>query len=275
MRRSFCFLIGSYAVVAAEASLLGPGDRIAPQETTDPGGDDELRQWLTASMLASWAATEPCPLSCRESGNRSAGVGRFLYPEGASLTLCNETMMIEMAHEDSVVTRACTADHNLGTKQNYQPGNATAALCPGLHEHVPVQAAIQLLDGGLEDHGDDSFVAEDLIPAGRQILEHFASQTLSCEDNALAIGYSRSSVLGVFSGARLRQNGVTATFLGRLLEYASNMSISQTTVVQLCEADGRGADYVIGIIASSSKRLPLVREAINAKPSNHGLTDGA
>jgi hypothetical protein len=80
----------------------------------------------------------------------------------------------------------------------------------------------------------------------------------------LVFGYSQSAVVGVFAGAEVHQHGVTTNVLNKLLDYVEKNSISETTVVQLCQADGRGADYGIGIIVSSAKHLPVVQDAVKA-----------
>lgn len=55
---------------------------------------------------------------------------------------------------------------------------------------------------------------------------------------------------------------MTGDILKKLLDYAEENSVSKTTLVQLCKAGGRAADYGIGIVASSSKNLSLIQEVV-------------
>ncbi|WYZ36132.1 hypothetical protein EsH8_XI_000015 [Colletotrichum jinshuiense] len=77
----------------------------------------------------------------------------------------------------------------------------------------------------------------------------------------MAFGYSQSGVVGLFAGAEVHQHGVTAGVLDKFLEHAQEKSISSSIVVQLCGAEDRGANYSIGIVASSTKNLEFVQEA--------------
>ncbi|KAF4170541.1 hypothetical protein CNMCM8927_004533 [Aspergillus lentulus] len=109
---------------------------------------------------------------------------------------------------------------------------------------------------------DDGFAVQDVLSAGHEIVNYFRSQKPSCVENALAFGYSQSAVVGVFAGAEVHQHGVTTNVLNKLLDYVENNSVSETTIVQLCQADGRGADYGISIIVSSAKHLLVVQDAV-------------
>ncbi|KAF7556909.1 hypothetical protein G7046_g6170 [Stylonectria norvegica] len=110
--------------------------------------------------------------------------------------------------------------------------------------------------------GEDNFAVEDLLSAGRQLVNYLGSQQPSCTNNVLTFGYSQSSVVGIFAGAEVHQHGVDTEVLDNFLKYAEENSISKTSIVQLCETGGRGADYSIGIIASSVKNMPLVQQAV-------------
>ncbi|KND87865.1 hypothetical protein TOPH_07528 [Tolypocladium ophioglossoides CBS 100239] len=174
---------------------------------------------------------------------------------------------VDGGQHTKMASRACTADYGSGMKLAYEPDDEKAALC-STPNHAMVEASIHMSRPTAGN--DDGFAVQDLLSAGRRIVNHFASQKPSCVNNALAFGYSQSSVVGVFAGAEVHQHGVTTDVLNNLLNYAEGNSVSKATVVQLCQADGRGADYGIGIIASSTKNLPFVQ-----KPSRPGPTDDA
>ncbi|KAJ4346317.1 hypothetical protein N0V85_009767 [Neurospora sp. IMI 360204] len=80
----------------------------------------------------------------------------------------------------------------------------------------------------------------------------------------MEFGYFQSSAIGIFAGAEVHQHGVSSVVLRKLLEYAQEKGVSKTTVVQLCGADERGADYSIGVVATSAKNLGFVHEAVKA-----------
>jgi LysM repeat protein len=50
--------------------------------------------------------------------------------------------------------------------------------------------------------------------------------------------------------------------LNKFLEYVEQKSTSTTLFVQLCQGDGRGADYGVGIIAGSVRNFGLVQETV-------------
>jgi hypothetical protein len=164
-----------------------------------------------------------------------------------------------IAYRDGI--RACTADYSSATQAAYEPHDERAALCP-TPNHALVEASIRMSHSTAGN--DDGFAVQDVLSAGQQIVNYFRSQKPSCVENALVFGYSQSAVVGVFAGAEVHQHGVTTNVLNKLLDYVEKNSVSETTVVQLCQADGRGADYGIGIIVSSAKHLPVVQDAVKA-----------
>lgn len=85
----------------------------------------------------------------------------------------------------------------------------------------------------------------------------------------MAFGYYQSAAICPFSGAELHQHGVAADILDRFLEYAQDKSICSSTVVQLCGAEDRGADYSIGIVASSAKDPEFVQEAVKTRAKSN------
>ncbi|KAK4247905.1 hypothetical protein C7999DRAFT_31717 [Corynascus novoguineensis] len=131
-------------------------------------------------------------------------------------------MDVQMAEDSDTPTviRACTADYNTsGTmKVAFVPDVTKASLCTTANNSG---------NGG-------EFLVGHLLPAGRQVKSYLVSQKPSCTNNAIAFGYSQSSVIGIFAGAEVHQHGVTLDVLDKFLKYAEDQSISKTTVVQLC-----------------------------------------
>lgn len=78
----------------------------------------------------------------------------------------------------------------------------------------------------------------------------------------MEFAYSQSSAVGLFVGAELHQHAVTSDVLEKLLQYVQKKAVSKTTIFQLCGASGRGADYSIGIVATSAKDLPFIQKFV-------------
>ncbi|GFG26431.1 killer toxin subunits alpha/beta [Aspergillus udagawae] len=260
---------GAFSAHSGSHFHLHVSHRERTSEAIDARDDQGLDEWLAANKRAPPSALTACPLSCHETGNSSSGAGWFLFPDGSRLAACNETMLLNFvvqnevdgasSHGPKMGIRACTADYSSTMQAAYEPHDERAALCP-TPNHALVEASIRMSHS--TSGNDDGFAVQDVLAAGRQIVNYFRSQKPSCVENTLAFGYSQSAVVGVFAGAEVHQHGVTTNVLNNLLDYAEKNSVSKTTVVQLCQADGRGADYGIGIIISSAKHLPVVQEAV-------------
>ncbi|KAG2027031.1 hypothetical protein GB937_000767 [Aspergillus fischeri] len=265
MKPSLCF----FTTLVVGAFSAHSGSNLHISHRADTREDQGLDEWLAANKRAPPSALAACPLSCHETGNSSAGAGWFLFPDESRLAACNETMLLDFvvqnevdgasSHGPKIGIRACTADYSSTMQAAYEPHDQTAALCP-TPNHALVEASIRIAHSTAGN--EDGFAVQDFLSAGRQIVNYFRLQKPSCVENALAFGYSQSAVVGVFAGAEVHQHGVTTDVLNNLLDYAEKNSVSKTTIVQLCQADGRGADYGIGIIMSSAKHLPVVQEAV-------------
>ncbi|KAH7311959.1 family 18 glycosyl hydrolase, partial [Rhexocercosporidium sp. MPI-PUGE-AT-0058] len=226
--------------------------------------EDELDKWLSAVQAQPLEALRSCPVSCSTTSEDSW----FLFPDASQLASCNETMLLNIAvqvaeenndNDTPTVIRVCTADYDTSKsmRATFVPDSTKASLCVtankvleevSIHMHQPGQ-------GG-------EFLAGHVMSAGRQVKSYLASQKPSCTNNAMAFGYSQSAAIGLFAGAEVHQHGVTTDVLEKFLEYAQDKSIFRSTMVQLCGVGDRGADYSIGIVASSTKNLEFVQEAV-------------
>ncbi|CAP61951.1 uncharacterized protein PODANS_5_1570 [Podospora anserina S mat+] len=223
--------------------------------------DEDLDKWLSAVQAQPLEALKPCPISCSKAGEGPW----FLFPEADQLASCKETMLlnvvVQMAEVKDMPTviRACTADYDTSPSMRvaFVPDSTKASLCTTANK-VLEDASISIHRPGK----DGEFSPTHLLSAGRQVKSYLASQKPSCSNNAMAFGYSQTSVIGVFAGAEVHQHGVTSDVLQQFLEHVQNESVSGTTVVQLCGAKDRGADYSIGIVASSAKNLDFVQEVV-------------
>ncbi|KAF4156615.1 hypothetical protein CNMCM6069_006513 [Aspergillus lentulus] len=244
---------GAFSAHSGSHIHLHVSHRARTSEALDARDAQGLGEWLAANKRAPPSALKACPLSCHETGNSSSGAGWFLFPDASRLAACNETMLLDFvvqnevdgasSHGPKMGISTCTADYSSATQAAYEPHDEKAALCP-IPNHALVEASIRMSHSTARN--DDGFAVQDVLSAGHQIVNYFRSQKRSCVENALAFGYSQSAVVGVIAVAR----------------YVEKNSVSETTIVQLCQADGRGADYGIGIIVSSAKHLPVVQDAV-------------
>lgn len=169
------------------------------------------------------------------------------------------------------VVRACTADYESKIELAFVPGEEKASLCTTANRELE-EASVYMHHPQLD--GDDGFLVNHAVTAGRQIVNRIAEQEPSCTRSTMELGYFQSAAIGIFAGAEVHQHGVSSVVLRKLLEYAQEKGVSKTTVVQLCGVDKRGADYSIGVVATSAKNLGFVQEAVKAW-ANGGCVSGA
>ncbi|KAK4171229.1 hypothetical protein QBC36DRAFT_340364 [Triangularia setosa] len=136
------------------------------------------------------------------------------------------------------IIRACTADYDTSESMRvaFVPNSTKASLCTTTNK-VLEGVSISMHRPGKDGESSPSH----LLSAGRQVKSYLSSQKPSCASNAMAFGYSQTSVIGVFAGAEVHQHDVISDLLRRFLEYVQNESVSGTTVVQLCGTKDRGA----------------------------------
>jgi hypothetical protein len=146
-------------------------------------------------------------------------------------------------------------------KQAFVPEDGKAARCTTANR-VLEKAHVRLHQPNTSNV--EGFSVGHVLAAKRQVASHLASKKPSCTNNAIEFAFSQSAAIGLFAGTEVHQHGVTSDVLDKLLEYARDNAVSKTTVVQLCAADGRGADYSIGLVAASAKNLPFVQGAVKA-----------
>ncbi|KJK92746.1 hypothetical protein H633G_03370 [Metarhizium anisopliae BRIP 53284] len=234
-------------------------------ETLDTEGNKELEEWLAANIRTPPSMLKPCPLPCSEAPDSINGGGWFLVPDATSFAQCNKTLLLDLVvkSDDPPALRACTADYgsNYQLSKIHSPDDGNAALC-STPNHEMVKTSIRLLEVSTPTQNNDTFATQHLVSASRQVMHYLASQKPSCSKNALAFGYSQTSVVGVFAGAEVHQHGLAIDIINSLLSYATERSISQTTVLQLCQEHGLGADYSFGLVATNANNLKFAQEAV-------------
>lgn len=236
------------------------------QPLQNRGSEDEIDLWLAKAQRVSSAASKACPSSCSGAKNSTSSAEWFMFSDATQLASCNETMLLEMPTEVAPnqhgtgrsVIRACAADFDSEVTQVFHPDEDKASLCTTANRQLKA-AAIKLHQPAIEN---DEFSVSHLLDATRQITHHLALQKPSCTRNAIEYAYSQSAVIGMFSGAELNQHGVPMGILEEILRYEQKVSLSKTSVFQLCGTDDFGADYTFGAVATNSQNLALAHQYV-------------
>lgn len=227
--------------------------------SNEPVLQNSLKEFEDAIERSPDHLLKACPSSCSDLGSPSQW---FVYPDAARLALCNETMLLEFSvskdleGNDKTAIRACQA--NYGSVKTAERSQDTASICT-TPNHLRVSTAIKVFGTG--SAGRD---AKGVLAATEQIKSYVSSRPISCDNNTISFGYSGKSIVGLYSGKEVHQQGVTAQVLEKFQEYVQQGGVAESVVVQLCNADDRGADYAIGIAASLSGDLSFVQKAAKA-----------
>lgn len=235
------------------------------------GGDKDMEAWLGALERA--PADTVCPVSCRELAD--SGDGWAMYQDQASLAACNQTMLVDVVYQTAVsntqntdlALRACVADYS-SADVSFQPKADVAALCP-TPNHAMVDRTVGIVSSVPGAKAQDTFSTDHLLEAGRQVLHQLRSEKPSCTRNARSMGYFQSSLVGVYGGLEVHQHGLLVDILDKFLDHAKETSLSKTTLVQMCEGDGVGADYGVGIIASSTRNFAVIQKTMKSWAEGH------
>jgi hypothetical protein len=226
--------------------------------------DDDLEEWLAAAQQ-DHKALEPCPVSCSETKDSTSRADWFLYSDARELSSCNQTMLMDMVVQNSkasvenqIVARACMADYSSAVEAAFVPEIDKASLCTTANR-VLEDISIFLQNPTTEN---DAFFSNHLVSAGHQIINHLALQKPSCNNSAMEFAYHQSSAIGLYAGAEIHQHGLSSKVLGKFLAHAQTTNLSKTTIVQLCGASNRGADYGFGIVVTSAKNLPYIQKVV-------------
>lgn len=271
-------LLGALIVAGTSAQSLSPVQVLTRDDSTlhiDTAGDADMEEWLAALQRA--PALTACPVRCSEAS--TSGDSWALYPDPASLAACNETMLLDVAFLNEVendqnsklAIKACAADFS-SKDVSFKAEEDVAALCT-TPNHIMLDTSVVLSSSIPGARAEDSFSTQHLLAAGRQVINYLGSKKPSCSRNSMSLGYFQSSIIGVFGGTEVHQHGLTTEVLDKFLAYAQQKSLSKTTIVQLCEGDGRGADYGVGIIAGSAKNFAIVQQTMKTWADGRCVAD--
>ncbi|KAH6698423.1 hypothetical protein BKA61DRAFT_682455 [Leptodontidium sp. MPI-SDFR-AT-0119] len=162
--------------VSSLCALVGVAARASAYSNLDVReAEDELEKWLSAVQAQPLEALKSCPISCSTAGDDSW----FLFPDASRLSSCNETMLLDIAVQSPFV-----------------PDSSKASLCVTANK-VLEEGSIRIYQSG----NGGEYLVDHFLSAGCQIKSYLASEKPSCSNNAMAFGYSQSTVIGLFAGA--------------------------------------------------------------------------
>lgn len=249
----------------ATSSISALSDGYLSLDGLETDGDPDLEEWLQSNIRTPVSLLKPCPLRCSEAEELKGEQSWFQYPDATSFSSCNETMLLSLVVRNNLpeAIRACTADYDLSAEAP-NINDAQASLCSTPNHNLELTPVRISTSAKIQRRSTDvTFSPDHMVAAGRQVRSHLASQETSCDRDAISIGYSQSALLAVFSGPEVHQHGLTFEILREFMNDAKTSLSSKTTIVQLCQNnDGLGADYIIGIIATSSSNVDLAQEAL-------------
>lgn len=249
-------------------------------------GFDYSNPDVVDAALADWAekaktgnkALPACPEGCSKLGNDPAAWA--VFPDAEALASCNKTQLLSLAihtiadgQEQANAIHACSADFSTASSKTSKQSNATSCIpASGVETSVAAQ---------LETSGSAilaSSFSEALVAAGRQISSYLGQLEPDCDTSAVSsfATAGKNGVLGVFGGAEAHRQGVTTQLLDKVLSGIAANGISEGLVAELCVRDAdRGADYVVGVAASTKKDgLKIVQNALQHWSNGTCITSG-
>ncbi|CAG5181777.1 uncharacterized protein ALTATR162_LOCUS9829 [Alternaria atra] len=263
----FKILLHVFFIIYAGAAVTWASDIIVTHTSDDV--TDDLDEWMAAAKRVSPDVLKACPIPCGGGQDINSSAGWFLYSDLTKLAFCNETMLLNMVVQSSLdddnkgaleIVKACSADYEPNTNAAHVPDEKKASLCTTANRVL--ENATVFMHQPTADN-NDGFSTNHLLAAGNQIANHLSLQQPSCTNNAMEFAYSQSSAVGLFAGAEVHQHGLTSDVLKVFLDFARERSVSQSIVVQLCGNGHRGADYSMGIVATSVSNLQFVKQAVS------------
>ncbi|KAK3986863.1 glycoside hydrolase, subgroup, catalytic core [Cladorrhinum sp. PSN332] len=243
----------------------------AAQVFDDAAVDASLREWQEANARTPNKII-PCPAACSESGSDPSTWS--IYPDAARLALCNDTLLfsinvfteIKDDHTKAGI-RACKADFAAPTtsKRDEKTCKHGSQVQGKSKAYVSTQGQASGANG-----------ARDVEAAGHQVSNYVASVETECDTPTIAFGYSGSAAVGFYAGSQVRQQGVSSKILQTFLARIEKEPVGTSTVIELCEKDATtGADYVVGIVASTDGDLSFVQKSVKTWVNGTCVSDSA
>ncbi|KAI3545124.1 hypothetical protein CABS03_14973 [Colletotrichum abscissum] len=226
--------------------------------------DSLLDTWKRQQKVFASAKASRCPSLCSDVGPYPEKWA--VYADLDRLKACNETVLFGVNIfnnlPDGVARtsiRVCTADVDRSPPSSRRDGNASPESRPSNEQLVT--SAIRLALGGKKA---EAYLTDDVMAAGRQIINYVNNKpTVNGNQPTLALVSVRDNVMmGVYTGHRARQQGIHETLLEKVLAEVQQNGTSDSILMELCDNDSkRGADYIVGVAASTVGNFSFVQEA--------------
>jgi len=227
--------------------------------------DAELAAWEERVQQANKQIPN-CPAACSKVGHNPATWAAF--PDLETLKQCNKTLLLDFAvhtvadgPEEANAIRACSADLPSAASKPSKRSNSTVCL-PGKEIDSKIAAHLETMGSVVLS----SQFSGGLVTAGKQIASHLSKVVPDCDTSAVSSFASagQHGIVGVFGGAQAHRQGVTVELLDKVMATIASTGISEGLVAELCLTDvERGADYIVGVAASTKKDgLSIVQDAV-------------
>lgn len=233
-----------------------------PDFTDSKVFDQALEDWKKKDKLYKSSRPSYCPKACSEVGPDPSKWS--VYADIERVKACNETMLFDVnvlnKLPDSLTRtsiRVCTADFDKGSKSKRDEDADPEE--PPVHEKR-ITSAVHLSANGDKA---DSKATDGLISATRQISNYLENKSnVNGSKPTIAFGSSGKVLMGLYTGHQARQQGIHEKLLEKLLDELEEAGTSESIVVELCDSEAeRGADYVVGIAASTKGDFTFVQDA--------------
>lgn len=230
------------------------------------------------SLLADWKGqikrftpqvSSLCPVACSDAGPDPAAW--TLYSNMDRLRACNETLVFDFAiftkinnGQSKTSVRACTADFGEGSPSTKRDDESefSAESAPVFEERITVPLQF-VSEGSIRSNAIDVASVDGVVAAGRQISDYLSNMK-SASGNKPTVAFTSSgpAVMVLYAGHQVRQQRIQDTVLDKFLKQVEEKGISDSLVVEICDEKAeRGADYVLGIAASTKGDIPFLQDA--------------
>ncbi|KAL8393756.1 hypothetical protein RB595_003486 [Gaeumannomyces hyphopodioides] len=242
--------------------------------------EEVLQKEIEAASRAS-VPDLACPDACSELDPDPAKWSVFSHP--ARLSACNETMLLDLAvfadikdKDTKISIRACTADLSQSSSAPAPKAKRGAEECaPALQVEATYDIRAARKDSSPSHQGSAPSISDFVAAAGSQISNHIRQVTpVTCVNNTISFAYAGRVAMGFYGGSQAHRQGVSSKLLDTFLEHVRKEGMPDSLLVELCDRDAEhGADYVVGIAASTSLDLPSVQSAVKQWSQGSCLTD--
>ncbi|KAF9882859.1 hypothetical protein FE257_004945 [Aspergillus nanangensis] len=208
-----------------------------------------------------------CPETCSTIGNDPASWP--LYNGLSPLKRCHSPMMLEFGLSTQLNgsdahfgLRACTADWDANAVVTNVAQTSLEANQKKFTSPLELGHAGSAVDPSMDvGHAVDAL----------QQLQAYLSQNVSTRNGAIKFAYAKKAVVGLYVGPGLEAQGTAYSVIDELIAELDSNDVSETLVVQHCEASS--ARYSMGIAVNFNSDLNFVQQAVQTWRNNSCVDD--